>query len=302
MFLSTGVHMRTATLLLALIVTPAGGQEAIPLKWSLKEGDKFFVKDDTEMITSATVMGMKQDSKITAITIQRFKVIAAKQDSTTVELTTLSLEIITDGAVNIPGLGTISERIKGSTVTAVLDENMTVTKLQGYDKFIDKLADNDDDLRKQMKQQFSETSVSEMFSQVFSFCPKKPVNVGDTWPRTEKMSLGGIDAVNKMKFKLDSITGGVAKMGYTGDLTVKAGATIPGLPEGIQVDKFDIKVDKLGGMMTFDTKAERLTESTQNGDINATMTLAAGGQKIEMAMKIKLKQKVTIDNKNPIKD
>jgi hypothetical protein len=177
-----------------------------------------------------------------------------------------------------------------------------VAKLQGYDKFLDKLGNNDDDLRKQMKEQFSETAVTEMFSQVFSFCPKKPVKVGDTWPRTEKMSLGGIDTVNKLKFKLDSIAGGVAKAGYTGDLTVKPGTTIPGLPEGLQVDKFDLKVDKLGGVMTFDTKTERLTENTQNVDINATMTLAAGGQKIEMAMKIKIKQKVTIDSKNPIRD
>jgi hypothetical protein len=294
--------MRTAALLLALIAAPAAAQDAIPLKWSLKEGDKFFVRDDTEAVTSVTVMGMKQDSKITSIAVQRFKVIAAKQDSTTVEMTTLSLEITTEGVVNIPGLGTISERIKGSTVTAVLDENMTVTKLQGYDKFLDKLGNNDDDLRKQMKEQFSETAVTEMFSQVFSFCPKKPVKVGDTWPRTEKMSLGGIDTVNKLKFKLDSIAGGVAKAGYTGDLTVKPGTTIPGLPEGLQVDKFDLKVDKLGGVMTFDTKTERLTENTQNVDINATMTLAAGGQKIEMAMKIKIKQKVTIDSKNPIRD
>jgi hypothetical protein len=291
-----------AFLLFTAIAAPAAAQDAIPLKWSLKEGDKFFVKDDTEMVTKASLMGASIENKIKAVTIQRFKVIAAKQDSTTVELTTLTMDITTEGAGNDPDLATISKRIKGSTITAVLDNNMTVTKLQGYDKFIDVLADDDDAMRKKMKQQFSESAVSEMFSQVFSFCPSKPVKVGDTWPRTEKTSLGGIDAVNKMKFKLDSVTGNVAKLGYSGDLTFKAGAEIPGLPEGVQVDKLDLKVDKLGGVVKFDTKASRLTEFTQLADVNGTMILSAGGQKIDMTVKINIKQKVTIDDKNPIKD
>jgi len=260
------------------------------------------VKDDTVMKMGVSAMGATQDSTISAVTVQRFKVIAAKQDSTTVELTTLTMDITSEGAGGGPDLATISKRIKGTTIAAVLDENMTVTKLQGYDKFIDALADNDDDTRKKMKQQFSESAVSEMFSQVFSFCPSKPVKVGDTWPRTEKTSLGGIDAVNKMKFNLDSVTSGVAKLGYTGDLTFKAGTDLPGIPDGVQVDKLDLKVDKSGGTIKFDTKAGRLTENTQHADVNGTMTLAAGGQKIEMTMRINIKQKLTIDDKNPIKD
>jgi hypothetical protein len=292
--------MRNAALLLALVASPAAAQDAIPLKWSLKEGDKFFVKDESEAKMSMGFMGQNQEVKFTATIIERFKVIASKQDSTTVELTVQEMKI--RGSVPIPELTRLSEKIKGTTISAVLDDNMTVTKILGYDKFIDKLSDNDEKQRKEAKAQFSETAVSEMFSQVFSFSPSKPVKVGDTWPRSEKTSFGGIDSVSKMKFKLDSVSNGIAKLGYTGEVTFKEGATLPGLPDELQVDKMDLKVDKFGGTLKFDTKLGRLTETTQDSDANGTLSLSAGGMKFEMTVKMKIKQKVTIEDKNPIKD
>src|SRR5579872_4548120 len=158
----------------------------------------------------------------------------------------MSLDMKTEGAP-IPGIGAIGERVKGASISAILDENLGVKKLVGYDKFIDKISGDDEKTRKEMKEQFSEVSVTQMFTDVFSFGPSKPVKVGDTWPKTEKMSIGGVDAEGKMKYKLDSVSGGVAKLGYTGELTFKAGARLPGLPEGLKVDKLDMKADKFGG-------------------------------------------------------
>jgi hypothetical protein len=291
-----------AFLLIAAIAAPATAQDAIPLKWSLKEGDKFFVKDDTLMNMEIVVMGMTQDGKVSAITNQRFRVISVKQNSTTVELTNLRMDIQSEGAANSPIYGTISQRINNTTVSAVLDENMSVTKLLDYDKFIDQLAKDDEKLRKQMQQQFSETNVSEMFSQVFSFSPKMPVKIGDTWPRSEKTSFGGIDAVAKMNFKLDSVAGDLAKFGYSGELKFKADAKIPGLPEGFEVDKIELKTDKFSGTMKFDTKIGRLSESTQDANVNGTLTLDVAGQKLDMTVKFKVKQKLTVGDKSPIKD
>lgn len=292
--------MRIATLLLALVAAPAAAQDAIPLKWSLKEGDKFFASNETDMTMTIMVMGQSQDVKMTLSAVQRFKVLSVKQDSTTVEMTMLGMDV--KSPIPVPGLGAIGEKVKGATLTAVLDDKMKVTKLQGYDKFLDKLADGDENSKKALKLQFSEASMSQMVGQVFTFGTDKPVKVGETWPRTESMQVAGFDTVVKMKCKLDSVTDGVAKIGWTGDLTFKAGAAIPGLPEGIQIDKFEMKADKLGGTMKFDTKLGRLTENNQDADMVGTITVAVAGMKLDMTMKIKLKQKVTIGDKNPIKD
>lgn len=292
--------MRTAVLLLALLAAPAAAQDAIPLKWSLKEGDKFFAKSETEMEMNVTAMGQSQDIKMTLSAVQRFKVIDAKQDSTTIEMTMLSMEM--KAPIAVPGLAGLGEKVKGATLTAVLDDKLKVTKLQGYDKFLDKLADGDEAAKKVLKQQFSEASMKQMVGQVFTFGNDKPVKVGDSWPRTESMQFGGFDTIAKMKCKLDSVTDGVAKISWTGDLTFKAGTAIPGLPEGIQVDNFEMKAKKCVGAMKFDTKVGRLTENNQDADLDCSMTIAAAGQKIDMTMKIKVKQRVTIGDKNPTAD
>ena len=49
-------------------------------------------------------------------------------------------------------------------------------------------------------------------------------------------------------------------------------------------------------------RSGRLIEGITNSDMNGTMSLNFGGNKIEVTMKIKLKAEVTIDDKNPIKD
>ena len=183
-----------------------------------------------------------------------------------------------------------------------LDQNMAVTKIQGYEKFIDKLAGEDENARKLMRQQFSEAALKQMYAQVFSFGNSKPVKVGDSWPRTDKMAVGGFDVEAKLKYKLDSVNSGIAKIILSGDMSMKAGDTLPGIPEGIKVEKFDMKVEKFGGTMKFDTKTGRLTENVQDADMNVEMTMSLAGQKHDATMKIKTKTKVTIDEKNPIKD
>jgi hypothetical protein len=295
--------MRSAALLLVLCVASARADDTVPLKWSLKEGDKFFVKGVTDMDMGMTFAGQTVDIQMKITAVQRFKVLSTKSDSTTVEMTMLSMDMTAGGAgSNIPGLGAVGERMKGAVLTAVLDENMSVTKIEGYNKFIDKVAGDDDASRSLMKQQFSEATIRQMFSQVFSFGNNKPVKVGDTWPRTEKMAVGGLDAAVKMKYKLDSVSDGIAKLGWTGDLTFKAGAALPGLPEGVKVDNFEMKVDKFGGTTKFDTKIGRMAESTQDATMNGSMTLELGGQKIDLTMKIKMKQNMNVVDKNPIKE
>jgi hypothetical protein len=63
-----------------------------------------------------------------------------------------------------------------------------------------------------------------------------------------------------------------------------------------------MKVDKFGGTTKFDTKIGRMAESTQDATMNGSMTLELGGQKIDLTMKIKMKQNMNVVDKNPIKE
>jgi hypothetical protein len=303
----SGVAMRTTFVLAALVFTgaPVGAQDAVTLKWSLAEGTTFYTKSVTDMDMQINVLGQSIDMKMKVSGVQRLKVLSAKPGATKIEMTMTSMEMSVEGlpgGAGIPGLDAIGDRIKGATLTATLDDKLAVTKLEGYDKFLDKLAGDDAAVRKQMKTQFSEATVGQMFTQVFSFAPDKSVKVGDTWNRTEKMPAAGMEATVKQKYKLDSVTDGVAKIGLTGDVTFKAGQGFPGLPEGVDVSNFEMKAEKFAGTLLFDTKTGRLTENKTDMDLNGSVTISANGQKIEMTMKIKAKQTATVTDKNPMKD
>lgn len=294
-----------ALLVAAALAAPAPAQDPVALKWSLKEGDLFYTNNRTDMDMSMTVLGQDVNIKMKMTAVQRYKILSAKPGATKVELTMLAMKMEAEGLPpGAGGLGDVGDRVKGATVTATLNDELEVTKVDGYEKFLDKLAGDNAAERAQMKAQFSETAVGQMVSQVFSFAPAKPVKVGDTWNRTDKIPTGGFgDASVKQKFKLDSVTGGVAKLGLEGDMSFKAGdAAFPGLPPGVKVSKFDIKADKITGTVLFDTKTGRLKEAKQNMSFNGTIAMSANGMDLEMKMKIKAVQTATVTDKNPTKD
>ncbi len=300
--------MRALTVPVFLIVcaATAGAQESVAMKWTLKEGSTFFAKGVTDMDMSMQMLNMDIDLKMKMTTVQRFKVLSVKPGATKIELSIqkMDMEMTSDKLPGggIPGLGGVGERAKGSTLTATLNDKLEVTKLEGYEKFLEKMAGDDEAVRKQMKQQFSEGAVKQMFSQVFTFAPDKPVKVGESWTRTDKLPAAGLEAVVKQKYKLESVSDGVAKIALTGDMSFKAGDAFPGLPEGVQVSKFDMKADKFAGTLLFDTKAGRLTENKIDKDMKGEMTIGIAGQMIDMSMKIKARQTTTIGDKNPVVD
>jgi hypothetical protein len=288
-------------------VTTATAQEAVTVKWSLKDGETFYAKSVTDMDMGMAILGMNVDFQMKQSTVQKFKVVSVKPGATEVEMTMLDMSMEAaglPGGGGLPGIGQIGEKIKGAKLSAVLDDQMQVTKLIGYEKFLDKLAGDDDNLRTQMQTQLSEAAVGQMVSQVFTSVPPMPVKAGDTWKRTTKVPAAGIgDATVKEVYTFDGVSNGLAKINVVGDMTFKAGkGGIPGLPPGVKVTKFDMKADKYTGTQTFDLKAGRLKEGKLDMVMRASLAMSANGMEIDMTMKIKAKSSTRITATSPIVD
>lgn len=289
------------------VVTTASGQdqEAVTVKWSLKDGETFYAKSVTNMDMSMGILGMNVDLTMKQSTVQRFKVVSVKSGATTIEMTILEMSMDAAGLPGgVPGLGMVGEKIKGAKLTAVLDEQMQVTKLIGYDKFIDKIVGDDDGLRTQMEAQLSEAMVGQMVSQAFTSVPPMPVKAGDTWERTTKVPAAGVgDATVKEKYTFDGVTNGMAKISVVGDMKFKAGkGGLPGVPPGVKISKFDMKADQYKGTQTFDLKAGRLKEGKLDMVMRASLAMSANGMDLDMTMKIKAKSTTKITSTSPIVD
>jgi hypothetical protein len=298
--------MRTATVpalgvaLAALLAAPpAAAQDAVPLKWSLKEGDTFYVRTVQDMDMAIGVLGQNQDMKQKATTVVRIRVKSAAPTATVVEMTYIDFKM---DAAGFPGAGGVTDKMKGLNFTVTLDDKMEVKKLEGYDKFLDAIAGEDETQRKLMSTLIPESTFRQMVSQTFVIAPGKPVKPGDTWTRSDELAMGPLGTfVLKQTFKLDAVTDGVAKITGKADVAFKPGdGGAAGLP--FKITKADLKADKFTGTYGFDTKAGRLKDATADGTISGTMTASAMGQEIEITMKIKMNSTTTVTDKNPIKD
>jgi len=293
--------MTASTLALALALVPTQAQaDGVTIKWVLKEGDLFYAKSTQVMDMTIGVMGQNIDQKQESNTVVRFKVKSVKPGATVVEMTTVEFKL--DAGAGVPGIGGIAEKMKGMTFTATLDDKMQVTKLEGYDKFLDTISDGDDNMKKLLKSILPQDTFKQMFSQTFAIAPEKPVSVGDTWKQSDKMPLGPLgEFTMKQSFKLESVTDGLAKIGLKAEMEFKpGGGGDGGLP--FKITKGDIKSDKFTGTHTFDVKAGRLKESTTDAVMSGSLTAAAGGQEIEITLKMKIKQKTEVTEKNPVRD
>jgi hypothetical protein len=280
---------------LALAVAAPGDNHTI--EWKLKEGDTFFNKTTVDMTQEIEFLGQKVEQQMTMKTVLRFKVKSVKDGATVVEMTYLDNKIDAPG---LPGFN-VGDKLKNVTFTATLDKDRKVTKFEGYDKFLDALTDGDEDQKKLMKAMMPESAVRQMPAQMFAVGPGKPVAVGDTWKRDEKLALGAIGNIEtKQDFKLTEVKDDVATITEKADLTFKAGDGDAGLP--FQIKKADLKVDKYTGTHKFDIKAGRAAESKVDMNMGGTMTIAAAGQEIDAKLAIKMTTVSVISDKNPIVD
>jgi len=295
--------MRAALALaaLGLALPQARAQDAVNLKWSLKKGDTFYNKSTVVQDMKMGFMGQDIDVTIEIGTVTRYTVKSVEGDTAVIDVTYMSAAVDPKGAVPLPGLGEMGKKVKGAALTLTLTGGREVTKVEGADKLMARFKDADEFQKQLAMGLFGEAPVREMVAMPFSLLPEKPVKVGDTWTRDEKMELQGLDVKGKDTFKLDSAAGGTAKVSMKSDLSIKAGAAgASGLP--FKVKKLDMKAEKATGGYTFDMTAGRLKDSTQDVVINGSMTVDAGGQALTITMKIKMKQTVAISDKNPVTD
>jgi len=281
-------------LALCLAAPPA---DTVNLQWKLKEGDVFFNKTSVDMDQKVEVMGQKIDQKVTMKTVMKFKVKSAKEGATVVDMTILEYKM---DATGLPGLN-VAEKLKGVTFTTTLNEKMEVTKLEGYDKFIEAVGGESEEQKNLMKAVLPEAAFKQMMSQTFVIGPGKPVAPGDSWKRKTAMAMGPIGNVEvDESFKLEAVKGDVATISEKADMKFKAGDADGGLP--FKITKADLKADKFNATHKFDTKLGRMTESRVDMEMSGDMTISVAGNSIDAKLSQKMKTTTEITDKNPIVD
>jgi hypothetical protein len=310
-------RLLAAWLVLVGLTVPAWGQGK--LEWKFEKGKTFYqeMKTDTDQtmkISGQTITQKqsqtfyfswtpKEQSKDNKTWTVVQKIVGVKME---IEIggNKITYDSTTDSGQNNP-LGEFFKQLVDSEFTLTIGENGKVEKIEGKDKFIDRLTKANQQMEPLLKEILSEDALKQMADPAFGALPGKEVKKDDTWKRDSTLDMGPIgkykttytytyEGKDKDKKDLDRIKV-TAKLDYSAPDPKKS----PQLPFKIQKAKLDSK--KASGSILFDPKAGRVVSSEMELELDGELTIEIGG----MSTKVDLNQKQTTTVKttdtNPVK-
>lgn len=292
------VALAVSTALVAAITSSGTAADDVALKWSLKEGDKFYATTVTEVNQTIGMRGQKTAQRMKMSATARFNVKSVKPGAIAVEITYLDVQVETSGVPQSLGIG---EKLKSLTITATLNDDLEVVRLNGYEKVLDPFCREGSGTQKQIASVVSDGAVRQTFRQVFVPLPARPVAAGGKWDRQIKCpvdSLGELTA--QMRFTLHRMTSGVATIKSTADLSLDPGkGTALG---AVKVTRANLRTNEFAGLIQFDTKLGRLKESRTSVTLTGTISFAGKKKDVETGLQQTTVTTVTVTDKSPVPD
>jgi hypothetical protein len=282
-----------AGLVLAALA-PAKAADPVVLQWKLAKGDVIYAKTVQKMEQTVGVMGMSMDQNQDSTIVTKYTVLDTTSDGGFV----LEQSIVkADITGNIPGVGDTAGNMKGATLTFTLDKNLKVTKVDGYEAYVEKISGGNDDIGKVLKASATPDTLKVAVEDMLAVGPGKPASVGDTWKRDTKLSVGPLgDFTLNATYKLDEVKDGAAKVSYTADATFAAGKGGGGLP--FQITKGELKAKDYAGSLVFDPAAGRPKSGTMSTEMGGTLTVSVNGMELDITFKQNQKVTTTFGDKS----
>ncbi len=270
----------TALLTLTLVLLAPVPAPA-PLKWKLAKGDTFYSKSVTSLKQTVTVMGRDVEQEQEQATYNKFKVVSADDKGYVVEQMVEKSEV----KGNLPGAEDAAKKMKGVMLTYTLNEKFEVMKVKGLNDLLDKLAGDNEAVRKAIGGVLTEDLFAAGMGDTFRTAPDKPAKLNDKWKRAYKYPLGAglgslkIDA--EYKYAQSSDAGD--KITYSAATKYEVGKGGGDLP--FTFTKGEMTAESFTGEYVFDSQAGRLKSHSTKAKIKGTLTLSANGMEIEMSLK-----------------
>jgi hypothetical protein len=211
--------MRLGVVLL-LALAGAASAKPVELKWKWKADETFYVQTVTRVKQTLVVEDPRGDpdrpgaprrtdrdrelrQDYEHISWVRYTVTRVNPDGSAV----LKQTVVADRtAVKGPEVTKDDRTFDGVELTLHVDAHGKVTKVEGADKLLDKLAAGDTTRREAMREKVSEESLRKSATRTLNLMPDAPVEVGETWKRSDELKLGAMgSATTERVYKLEKV-------------------------------------------------------------------------------------------------
>jgi hypothetical protein len=281
----------------AALAAPAPAQ--VTLQWKFKEGEKFYLEERMDSVTKTVVLGMNNTETHTQQRISSFVVKSASPDGFVLEQRVDSWQIKATGSVPEDAAKLLEQAFKDVPFTVTISKSGKITKFEGYDQVLKRMAKLNPGEYEQFKAFATEDAIRSLVSMAFELLPEKPTKKGETWKKMTEVPLGG---VGKFTIQTELTLDGTKVDG--GELITTKGtfSFSPGkgnLSEGVKL--LDLKLTKSQqiGKVIFDPARGRLVVREIDMDLAGTMTLDSMGQQIDVQLEGTEKRTIRLHDKKP---
>jgi hypothetical protein len=291
-----GVLVLVGAIFIGFIGVKAYGQQAgAPLVWKAFDGDKPFWQEmttKTKQTMKVQAMEVVQDQTQTFI-IQWTPKGKDKDGNFTVQQKIVGVkmnikiggnEIAFDSQDKNPPNNPLTDFFKalvGSEFTLTISKDLRVTNVEGLDKFIDKLATANEQLKPLLKSILSKEALIQMSDPTFAAWPKDGKMDPKGWSHAVVLNMGPIGSYDT---KYTYTPDGADKVKVAATMTYKAPdeKSASGLPFTIKGG--ELKADKAEGYVELDPAAGRIKKSDMKLDLSGKLMIDIGGMVTEVAI------------------
>jgi hypothetical protein len=299
-----------AVLALGVLAFPAPGRaQQVQLEWKLKEGDKFFLETVTSFKQTLKTLGKelkqdRQDNVVYGVSVLK------KNDDKTAQLEEKIESVAvrnTGGPAGTPAAeDKFNQQLKDATFRVTLTPRGEVTKFEGYEDLVKKIAGDDTNARKVVQAVLSEDGFRRSAAESFGLLPAGPAKPGDKWGEDRKVEapygpLGSFTVTKTYTYEgKDTINGkSVDKITFTGTAVYTPPKTADAGAMPFQVVKGELKADDIKGTMYFDADAGRLVGSEAAMRIKGSLTITVSGTNLDTEMQEDVAVKTRLLDKLP---
>jgi hypothetical protein len=206
-----------------------------------------------------------------------------------------NMKVMVDSTKNLwPAKGADGIKAQlGAEITFTMDKDFQVTKVEGRDEVLKKLAGVAPADKAQFEVLFSEEILKKAAEETFGSLPANPVKKGDQWKYQTSVSMGPLGVMRLVnQYTYDGLVGKLHRIPYKGTvqwLPSNAPAVGGGLP--LKVTKVNLNNAESTGTMLFDGEAGMPQSAELNLKLQGTFTLEING--MESNLQVSLTQKQT---------
>jgi len=276
--------------------SPAAAQ--VRLEWKFAPGDSFVVERQLTQVQEIEVKDRTFKHENHSTWKVRVAVTDRQRDNGVLTLTLEDVSYEAKGVGNPAAFDDkLAARMKGASFTLTVSPQGTVKKLEGYDAFISKLAEDKPDAERVLRTVFAEEGMEETCAEIFSFLPRKAVRVGDKWTRE---TVEPVPPFGALQSKLEYQYLGVPVkeplhvINCTIETTFKKPAAEPDL---FRVVKRELQSDEGQASFVFDVRTGRLVSSERSMIVRGNVTVEVNEQRTEMRFVSQNRLKVRVTDK-----